>query len=232
MPFELPDINFQPVTPPLQRDKYTTRAMISNLRNKGYEDILQSVFPIQIDQMTDQQLIEWLTNNIQVLVAQYIQQPSDGLLYTIFHSIQIWGGNSARMFYFNNGAEQNFDLDAYRNALPALRNGDVVTAIGLFRENIHRMNIAFASKHFSFWTGDLQGLVNMGPKQLPILDRLIYRVVYGVNRQPDYRHYLRFVNEMYDEIQQMNGVTIQNLERQLFNFADTEAGIQWMNRNE
>lgn len=142
--------------------------------------------------------MDWLTKTIHESTNQYNQEASDELQIKIFHSIQIWGGNSAKMFYSRNGGvENNFDLQACNEAATKLRSGNVNAAIKLFQNNIRQMNIAFASKQFSFWTYNLKGIKNEGPQQLPVLFRLIFNVVYGSNRQANYRHYSRFLNEMY-----------------------------------
>lgn len=90
------------------------------------------------------------------------------------------------------------------------------------------MNIAFASKHFSFWTADFQGRINKNKRQLPILDSIIFKLVYGKKYQPSYRNYNRYLGDMYEFVSKHDGITVGSLERQLFNFADTAEGREWI----
>ena len=230
MSFQLPPIKFQIEAPDLNRTKYTTRALLTNLHKRDYDHIIQAVLPENVINDDTQHLMNWLSNAISERIIQYNQQPDDNLLEIIFHSIQIWGGNSARGFYLNKGVEHNLNLHKYRQGVDSIKRGDIFNAIALFKTNIRQMNIAFASKHFSFWTSDLQGRINKGPRQLPILDRLLFKMVYKRKLQPSYRHYLQFVDDIYNAVNERENITVHSLERQLFNFADTIEGRAWMNR--
>lgn len=227
--FIIPDFDLQIEVPNLNREIFTTRALITNIINSGYENIINTVLPNNFRDLDDITLITILSDSINQSINDYLEDPSDDLLTNIFHSIQIWGGNSARMFYFNQGVEVNFDLNGYKTGVNFLRAGDVNQAINSFRDNIRQMNIAYASKHFSFWTNDFQGIDIHGQKQLPILDRLINNLVYGNNNQPTYQNYLQYVNDMYIAVDNIDfPITVFSLERQLFNFADTLEGRKWI----
>ena len=227
--FKLPDLSFENELKILQRKNFTTKSLITNLEKHGYKKIINSVFE-GVHGKNDSEIINNLEQSIINKIKLHIKNPNDELLLLIFHSIQIWGGNTVRQFYFNDGFNRNFNLESYKKAISYIRNDKenlLTKAIGEFK-NIGQTNIAFASKHFSFWTRDFQSELNSFQKQLPILDRLIFSLVYGKNTQPDYKHYNIFVNDIYLASNKMN-VSIQNLERQLFNFADTQEGKQWIN---
>lgn len=226
--FNLPNFKFVNELKPLQRVNFTTRSLIKNLENHGYKNIINDVFK-EINGKNDSEIINDLEKNIQNKISLYLKNPNDELLVLIFHSIQIWGGNTVRQFYFNDGFNKNFHLESYKKTISIIRDdkkNSLSDAINEYR-NIRQTNIAFASKHFSFWTKDFNSDMNSIQKQLPILDRLIFTLVYGKNIQPDYRHYINYVNDIYSAVEKLN-VSIQNIERQLFNFADTLEGKKWI----
>ena len=194
--FAIPSLDYKDDLPSLKRERYTTRALITNLLNNNYSDILESVLPIDYNDFKDDQLLKHLEFTIIKKINEYNENGQEDILIEIFHSIQIWGGNTARRFYLNNGVEQNFKIKSYKDGIVYLKNGQLDKAICSFRE-IKQMNIAFASKHFSFWTRSLQGVENKKSRQLPILDRLINNVCFGRNSQPDYRHYSNYVENIY-----------------------------------
>lgn len=228
MPFKIPSLSLSSEVEPLVRQQYTIRALLTNIENNSNENIINMVFPDgNILEKSDQEVMSWLTNRIHERIDLYNSKPNDDLLLTIFHSIQVWGGNTARAFYFNDGANKNLKLDGYKSAVNYLRNGDVNKAVELFRKSVNSMNIAFASKHFSFWTADFQGRINENKRQLPILDGIIFKLVYGQN-SPNYSHYNRYLVDMYKFVSKHEGITVGSLERQLFNFADTAEGRQWI----
>jgi hypothetical protein len=227
--FILPELNFENELKPLQRVSFTTKTLITNLEKHGYKNVINSVFK-EVNGKNDSEIINNLEQNILNKINLYKKNPNDELLLLIFHSIQIWGGNTVRQFYFNDGFNKNFSLQSYKNAISFISNDKeelLSKAICEFR-NIGQTNIAFASKHFSFWTKDFNSEIDSFQKQLPILDKLIFRLVYGKNNQPDYKHYITFVNDIYLASKKIN-VSIQNLERQLFNYADTNEGKDWIN---
>ena len=227
--FLIPDINYNDSMPELYREKFTTRALIKNILNHSTSNLIDSVFDVDYNLKTDIELIGYLENIINQKIKNYLITNDENLLISIFNSIQIWGGNSARMFYFKNGFEKNFNLNSYKEAVLILRSGkkdSFLNAIESFKK-MQKINIAYASKHFSFWTSDLIGFEYKYPQQLPILDRLINNLVYGKSNQPDYRHYKKYVNDMF-EISNYLKIDIQIIERNLFNFADTEEGKNWI----
>lgn len=224
--FEVPPIDFQVNTPILLRRKYTTRRIMTLLRNRGHASIVEQVIPNAEKYQNDQDLMAWLSENISLMIRKYLKTENEELIENIFHSIQIWGGSEARHYYLNN---ENLNIQAYRKAILNARNGELCEAIRLFRQNIFYFNIAFASKHFSFWTTDQKSNINDGPRQLPILDSIIFKLLYG-RKYPDYRHYSNYLKDIYKFIEVNPHLTAHSIERHLFNFADTEMGKEWITR--
>jgi hypothetical protein len=231
--FAIPKLNYFQDIPELNRERYTIRAMITNLRNQGYAELINQILPFDFIQLSDQQLIEQIEKSIVKQIDACCNKGINSItateLNTIFHLIQIWGGNTGRSFYFrsNGGLDRNFNIESYRNAVVGILSGDVDKAIYFFKE-LRQINIAFASKHFSFWTRSFQGFKQQGTIQLPILDRLIFNLTYGKSAQPDYRHYSKYLNSMYQASAEL-GISVLSIERQLFNFADTKEGKEWSN---
>ncbi len=220
--FELPHLEFHLEMPDLHRERYTTRSILTFLRGHGRARIVEQAVPVHFN--NDQDLMNWLSNNIRLMISNYLNESNVVQLENIFHSIQIWGGGEARHFYRNNNT---LNVDAYRDAMLQARAGNIDNTNTKLRENFNYLNISFASKHYSFWTYDLESTTNQGPRQLPILDRLIFNLVYG-KKSPDYRHYSRYLEDIYHFINQNQPLTVHSLERQLFNFADTPEGRQWI----
>jgi hypothetical protein len=225
--FKIPNLNYTSEMPSLQRERFTTRALITNIKKHNNSNIID----FDYQDKNDIELIKYLQDSIQEKINKYLVTPDDSLLKSIFNSIQIWGGNSARMFYLKNGFEKNFDLKAYKDSILILRSGkenSLSEAIKLFKK-IKYINIAYASKHFSFWTSDYKGFGDDNKKQLPILDRLINNLVYGKSSQPDYRHYEKYINDMKIISEQLQ-IDVNVIERTLFNYADANEGREWIRR--
>lgn len=225
--FAIPKLNYTKEIPALNRRNYTIRGLVTNLINQGYEAIIDNILPKNHAELRDQVLMKELENSILNKINNYNHLMTDTELSAIFHAIQIWGGNEARAFYFreNGGVENNFKVEAYRKAISSILAGEIKNAIEHFNE-LNQINIAFASKHFSFWTRNFQNRDINGPRQLPILDSLTFKITYG-KLSPNYRHYETYLFNMY-ELSSQIGITIHSLERQLFNFADTEKGRKWI----
>ncbi len=229
--FLIPNLNYSVEMPSLKRERFTTKALITNIINHNNYNIIDSIFKFNYNEKNDLELIHYLEENINKEINEYLINREDSLLKSIFNSIQIWGGNSARMFYFNNGFERNFDLNSYKAVVNCLRSGVENSYLGAIEsfKKIRNINIAYASKHFSFWTADYKGFDHSNNIQLPILDRLINNLVYGVSNQPDYRHYKKYVNDMKKISSQIN-IDINSIERTLFNYADTDKGKEWIKK--
>lgn len=225
--FAIPNVNYEALKPNLERTKYTTAAMITNLKNKGFEDVLNLILPSDYQSRNQNEIVGFLFDSTVEKINTYLKDRSDELLMEIFHSIQLWGGNTGRNIYTMGTFDSNFDIESYKESVEMIRSGNPEKAIHAFK-NIKQINIAFASKHFSFWSHDLQGKENKSARQLPVLDRLINELVYGVEKQPTFSDYLEYLSDMYNVVDKVDAeIGVHNLERQLFNFADTEEGKNW-----
>ena len=228
--FALPEISYSNNIPALLRIRYTTRALISNLIKKGYSQIIDETLPNDYQNYTDEELLKSLEDRInlvvKILVKDLDRLATDKDLEIVFNSIQIWGGNQARGFYLKNGGfKNNFNIDSYRNGIKCIIDGKIESAISFFNE-MSQIDIAFASKHFSFWSRSAQGLQNEGFRQLPILDNLMFQLTYGKSN-PKYRHYIKYLEDIYITCSELE-ISAHALERQLFNFADTPDGKIWI----
>lgn len=226
--FGIPKLQYSESVPELSRNRFTTKALISNLKNSGSSEIVNEILPKDYLVYNDIDLIKTLEEQIikQIKAITNLDLISDSQLELIFHSIQIWGGNTARGFYLRNGGfNNNLDIKSYRNGLKSLISGDIICTIYSFNK-LKQMNIAFASKHFSFWSRSAQGSDNKGFRQLPILDSIIFKLAYG-KVSPHYRHYVRYLEDIYEECSKLK-ISVHSLERQLFNFSDTSEGRIWM----
>ncbi|MBY5950535.1 hypothetical protein KUV23_06095 [Algoriphagus marincola] len=229
--FAVPNLNYARVPPKLIRRKYTTKAILTNLQKKGFGNILNQIFPNDLKFKNDQERIDFLETNIQNNIQFSIKNNFNDkiLVDKIFHSIQIWGGNTSRGFYLQDPEKNNFEISIYIEGINYVLEGEIEQAIKTF-EGINKMGIAFASKHFSFWSSQLQGTNPEGARQLPILDNLIFNLLYG-KANPVYKSYSQYLDDIYGIIQKLNidQLTVHSLERQLFNFADTPQGVNWKN---
>lgn len=225
--FAIPNVNYKALMPNLERTRYTTKNMITNLNNTGFEDVLNLILPNDYESKNPNEIVGFLFDSTLKKIKTYLEDRNDELLLEIFHTIQLWGGNAGRNIYIMGTFDSNFKIESYKESVDMLRSGNPEKAIDAFK-NIKQINIAFASKHFSFWSYDLQGTKNKSARQLPVLDRLINELVYGVKNQPTYSNYMEYLSDMYSIVNKVDAGSVHNLERQLFNFADTEEGKNWI----
>lgn len=225
----LPDIRFTSVTPELKRKNFTIRGIIGTLKKPLGSDYLESLLPDNYENLTDHILIKELADSINLNIQATIESNDFSdfkMIRSIFDKIQIWGGIWGGNPYLKaGGINKNLSIQHYVSGIQEIRTGNYVAANKVFREGIKIFNIAFASKHYSFWTSDLQGIKNEGPRQLPILDSLINKLCYNQFNQPNYKDYDQYVEDIYNarlfiKSTQSVDLTIQSLERQLFNYAD------------
>lgn len=236
--FAIPRLPYVVAPPDIIRENGSTRAMITYLTRRGMtvEDGLLANY----QNRKNCDLLPCLQNSISkeiqdVLELGIMKSDNEQRIITIFHKIQMWGGRMGRQFYIRNGQNNGFDvntfhINSYKELVNFVLRGDVDKAVQI-GQDIPGFGISFASKHFSFWTQSFQGFTNNGPKQLPILDSIISRMVLGV-KLPNWGHYPNYVRKMYDilsheELKEIE-LTVHSLERQLFNFEDTDLGRKWL----
>lgn len=235
--FAIPKLPYVVSPPDIIRENGSTRAMITYLINKKMvvEEGILSNYQARKNEDLLPCLQNSIANEIQAVMQVGILNACDESIISIIHKIQMWGGRMGRQFYIRNGQNNEFDVNAfpinsYKKSVDFVLSGDVGKAVQI-GQGIPGFGISFASKHFSFWTQSFQGFTNNGPKQLPILDSIISRMVLGV-KLPNWGHYPNYVRKMYDilsheELKEIE-LTVHSLERQLFNFEDTDLGRKWL----
>jgi hypothetical protein len=170
---------------------------------------------------------EWTQSRISTLIHEFNGSANCETLREIFHCIHLWGGVSGRNIYvMNGGFESNFSVDRYLKMTRICKElnryskeDSVRTAKRLSNKNlkIPYLGIAFASKHYKFWTMD----------NLPILDSILNKGVLGRFNAPQFNKYPEFVDLMIDASQAAS-VRLPCFERRLFNFFQSKQGERWI----
>jgi hypothetical protein len=168
-------------------------------------------------------MLQHLSQSIYEMINQYHIKQSDELLTKIFIWIQLWGGNSGRsVFVRGQGWLQNFNIEAYRDAVQLILNADFQNALTTLNGNIYGISTAFATKHIHFWSNAVA----------PIYDSIIAAIIFGRNknqvRPNEYQPYINGLDQLINKINN-NQVTRSSIERNLFNWANTPLGLQWRN---
>ncbi len=177
--------------------------MITTMKNKKY--INNNITP------------ENITSNIQLKIESYIKKNDDDVLFEIFKLIQTWGGKSSGSNtlkiceewenVIQNDVYKTYK-DKYREFVRLMLDGKSIDSfysmtnknivmdkiqnknIGL---NIKGLSFSFVPKHICFWSG--QGDRTKG---LPILDDVIAKIVYKVNKAEnvDYNTFIEDINTL------------------------------------
>lgn len=221
--FAIPKLDWENKVPFLV-GKNTLAQMITNMSKYGFENIIKSVRK-KINEEITVSSIELL---IEKEIKNYLENQSTEKLIFIFHLIQIWGGNTGRMFYFK-GAK--VDFIEYKNLITSVLKfsspTEIISELKNFvnSKNTKYLNIAFATKHISLW----QRFGTEFKNPLPIYDSIIAKNIMGVvthNRKKN--SWSGFTNndwislELYWEnminVSQMENTSTATIERQIFNF--------------
>lgn len=213
--------------PELQREKTTLLAAYTTIHNYAGKQHLHELNWNNYGEIEWQlQMLEHISTRITEMIAQYHAHPDDHLLAKIFIWIQLWGGNSGRsIFVRGRGWPNNYSAERYADAVLHVMNGDYKQAL----ETLNRMygiSTSFSTKHIHFWSfGDA-----------PIYDSIIAAVVFGrKSDQVRSREHAPYINALDQLIVELNDQGIPNItrsmiERNLFNWAGTEAGMIWRTR--
>ena len=215
-----PEINYVQ-NAPLNRTATTLHA--------AYRTISDRVEPVYLtglewnvygDLQWQNNMLQQLSDNIYAMIAEYQHNPNNHLLTKIIIWIQLWGGNSGRgVFVRGQGWPQNFDLQIYINAVNQIQNQLYVEALNTLN-HLNYVSTAFSTKHIHFWSGG----------DAPIYDSIIAAIVFGRNqsqvRPNEYPIYIDALDELIEELNDYN-VTRSSIERNLFNWADTQQGRLW-----
>ncbi len=168
------------------------------------------------------EMLQHLSDSIFDMINQYHINPADQLLTKIFIWIQLWGGNSGRsVFIRGHGWPQNFNIRQYSNGVHEIMNANFQDALNILN-CIYGLSTAFSTKHIHFWSN----------ASAPIYDSTIAAIIFGRNRKQvrpyEYLPYINSLDLLIDEINN-NQVTRSSIERNLFNWANTPLGKQWIN---
>ena len=221
-----PKIDYENENIPLE-DTTRLRKSISGiqsiLRGKGLGNLVERM---QIKGSAADQC-EWTQNRISTLIKEFNGSADCETLYEIFHCIHLWGGASGRNIYvMNGGFENNFSAARYLKIsrickkLNRYSKEDSARAAKRLSDKnlkIPYLGIAFASKHYKFWTMD----------NLPILDSILNKGVLGRFNAPQFNKYPEFVDLMFDASQAAS-VRLACFERRLFNFFQSKQGERWI----
>jgi hypothetical protein len=221
-----PKIEYENENIPLE-DTTRLRKSISGiqsiLRGKGLGNLVEKM---EIKGSAADQC-EWTQSRIPTLIHEFNGSANCETLREIFHCIHLWGGVSGRNIYvMNGGFESNFSVDRYLKMTRICKElnryskeDSVRTAKRLSNKNlkIPYLGIAFASKHYKFWTMD----------NLPILDSILNKGVLGRFNAPQFNKYPEFVDLMIDASQAAS-VRLACFERRLFNFFQSKQGERWI----
>jgi len=232
-------------------DLGSVRAMFTNVRKKAYGYVITHYLPHVTSAAalvaSDLNILEGaILTDIHTATTSWHPtppaNPTDAVLTRIAVGIQLWGGNAGRgAFVQDGGFSANFNPAAYRQMIAELKKSVPAGAAGMQCPNLqnavniwtgrgfNQFGVSFATKHFCFWSK----AVGM-PNQLPIYDNIIAKIAMG-HRQANWGHYWNYVNAMRSEVANINAAnphfgslyTISQLERQLFNWANSPAAAYW-----
>ena len=155
-----------------------------------------------------------------------IEDISDEELINIFHTIQMWGGWEGRYIFVQDGGfEKNFDIETYRTLVSRCLNLekhrllDWVNTVSKWtfecNKGINRFNTSFSTKHVRFWL-----YKKLKDDTLPIFDDVIrsgFNNIQG-NDLKNNRENLEFYWKQMIEKSKKEGITLNQLERLLFNY--------------
>lgn len=211
-----PDITFDEQE--LIRARTTIKAAYSNIMN----DTVASAFLNNLewnhdgDIMWQNDMLNILSDNIFEMIEEWKRDDNDELLKRIFVHIQLWGGNTCRGFFLNNGGfVNNFNNEHYKNGIFKAINGDLNSLCDLLKLNY--MGISFATKHMFFWSN----------KKLPIYDNIISILVFGRKPLNNLNHYNQYTQGL-THLARTRQTQSHIIERSLFNWADSQAGKEWL----
>ncbi len=217
--FAYPLLNWNVEIPNLENANKTIKSIATNMSNRGFDEIIQ--FALLNNENLNPELLE---NLIQEQILVFLANPANVILTEIFHLIQLWGGNSGRMFYFKGA---NIHLDSYSNLINCiLQTQEIDNILQLLKttiSNSSHINIAFFTKHIAFW----QRFGTTFSYPLPIYDSIMAKNLIGIVQRDKKGRYVGFTNNDFKhlkiywenmiEISNQNNISSIVVERQIFN---------------
>jgi hypothetical protein len=215
-----PQINYDGIQP-LQLPRTTLLAAYRNIENNINNDLLEGLNREQNGdvnwQNTKLNELYWQIDN---MIQQYRQNNQENLLMKIFVWIQLWGGNAGRSTFIRGGRwENNFSLETYRNAIEQINQNNYQDAL-IMLNTMYGIYTSFSTKHLHFWSDFTT----------PIYDQIIAAIVFGRKhaRSQEFFIYNHALETLINDLGN-NQVTKSTIERNLFNWAHTDAGKSWIN---
>lgn len=220
----------------------TIPSMFTTVEKSGWGNTLKRYLPKVRSghhfSPSDFQILEaGILYDINTVVLSGKRYRDNELLPHIAAGIHFWGGNSGRnAFVQGKGFLNNCPMATYGDmaesiienpagVMPPEGNWRTVFALAARLENI---GVAFATKHISFWSKASKSMI-----RLPILDSLIYEKFISPKGPPQWQHYVPFVMD-FERIRKivearpgLSGITLDQMERQLFNWMNTPASQSW-----
>jgi hypothetical protein len=240
----IPDLNWVASTPTLALSSGagTLPAMFTTIQGRGFGKTLKHYLPHVTSSHqisgSDLTLLETeIMRDINIVVSSGKSYRNHDLLPHIAVGIHFWGGFAGR-FAFNNGDGflSNCPMDIYAKmaeylienpagVMPPSGNWPTIYS---YANGLREIGVAFATKHISFWSkAALSGI------RLPILDRRIYQKFISPKGLPQWKHYVPFVED-FENVRRivatrpgLAGITLDQMERQLFNWINTPAALKW-----
>ncbi len=240
----IPDLNWVASTPTLalSNGAGTLPAMFTTIQGRGFGKTLKHYLPhvTSSHQISggDLTLLETgIIRDINIVVSSGKPYQQHGLLPHIAVGIHFWGGNSGRnAFVRGDGFFSNCPVNAYANMVESLishPSGAMLPAghwdtVYKYAANFTYIGVSFATKHISFWSKATTSSI-----RLPILDSIIYRKFISPKGLPQWQHYVPFVKD-FENVRRivaarpgLAGITLDQMERQLFNWINTPAAQDW-----
>jgi len=242
----IPDLQWVAVTPPLVLAKMGSfRAMFTTVSNAGYTATLHHYLPhVGSSDALIANDINVLETGIMADIGTVISSgpimPTNPLLSHIAVGIQFWGGNAGRRaFNKAGGFAVSCPLGVYAKMINLLMAHPVGVALPggnwapIFstRTAFPGIGVSFLTKHLSFWSR-----APGSPIHLPILDSIVKKIFIDprLKRLPTWSDYVPYVTELYSNKAiiaartGLSGITVSDMERQLFNWANSPAAGGWL----
>ena len=241
----IPDLSWATGTPPLILARMGSfRAMFTNVSKAGYTATLRHYLPhVRSSAGLTPNDINVLETGIMADIASVLASgaiaPANPILSYIAVGIQLWGGNAGRgAFKTPPGFAVSCPLGTYAKMINLLMAhpaglplpGGNWAAIFALRVAFTGIGVSFLTKHLSFWSR-----APGSPIRLPILDSIVKKIFIDPRpkKLPVWADYVPYVTEL-DRDQAMiaarpglTGITVSDMERQLFNWANSPAAIGW-----
>lgn len=216
----------------------TLQDMFKILWNKGFHADLIKLTGVNNAVLLTNNSFGIIEKKITTLINKYFIARNrgisrDSIIKTIVLGIHLWGGKTGRnLFVMNGGFNINFNYTLYENMICHLENNNLNNAIDSIL-SIPEIGVSFATKHLSFWSKSNE--INF---QVPVFDSQIALMLYGKTGNLTKKSFLQYAQidlpSAVNEIFKNNPILVGNydiikLERDIFNFSNTNLGQQWMN---